>query len=245
MNFAASQLLNQLLPKLTQANASSGQVRIGRHQAKHIAPGGIALPAQQEIRAAEVKKRQRMALADLGQIEQSAKLTRRLRHLHRQQLVAGLGGGQQVAHWADATDAGSDARHLGEGVPLAEGLKAAILHHVETGVADLTPGIEVEGDLGVALNASDRLDRDRAAHGPSPSPNSAWRRPASMTGVPQLRQLAFDFHAQGDRTLHGIHQLRRTPAGHQHAVHGLGHAQQPPAVGQGEVAVAHGGEGDA
>ena len=80
MDLAARQQLNDLLAKLAQADAGAGQLGIGRHQAKHIALGRIALPAQQEIGAAEVEKREGMALADLGQIEQPPQLAGRKIH---------------------------------------------------------------------------------------------------------------------------------------------------------------------
>ena len=165
MDLAARQQLNDLLAKLAQADAGAGQLGIGRHQAKHIALGRIALPAQQEIGAAEVEKREGMALADLGQIEQPPQLAGRRWRLHPQQLVAGFRRGQQVAHRADAADAGGDARHLRERAPLTEGLEAAILHHVEAGSSDLAGVIEVQGDLGVALDAGHRVDCDRAGGG--------------------------------------------------------------------------------
>ena len=162
MDLAPRQLLDELLAKLAQADAGAGEFGIGGHQAKHVALSRIALPTQQKIGATEVKKGEGVALADLGQVQQAPQLAGRRRRLHRQQLVAGFRRRQQVAHRADAADARRDARHFREGPALAEGLEASILHHMEAGIGDPARLIQVESDLGVALDAGHRVDRDRA-----------------------------------------------------------------------------------
>ena len=167
MNLAATKQLQNLLTELTQTDAGAGQLRIGRHQPEEVAASRIALPAQQEIGTAEMEKRQGVALGDLGQVEQAPQLQRRRRDLHRQQLVAGLGRRQQMAHRADAADAGGDAGHLGERPPFAEGFEAAILHHMETAVDEMAVIVELQRDLGVTLNPGDRINHDSASHQPN------------------------------------------------------------------------------
>jgi hypothetical protein len=191
MDPASAKLLDDLLAELAQADAGAGQLRIGDHQAKHVAAGGIALPAEQEIRAAEMEEGQGMALGELGQIQQPAQLAGRWGNLHRQQLVAGFGGAEQMAHGADAADAGRDPRHVREGAPLAEFFKAPILHHVKPRVAEAPLTIQVEGDFGVALDAGHRVDQNGAAHGGvirngagRGPPAGAARRPAGGAGPP-------------------------------------------------------------
>jgi hypothetical protein len=79
--------------------------------------------------------------------------------------VAGGGGRQQMTHRADAADARCDARHLGERSAFAEFLEAPILRHVEAGRVHGSSRIQVDRDLGVALDTGHWIDRDRAAGG--------------------------------------------------------------------------------
>ena len=174
MDLAASQPFDQVLAELAQADAAAGQLRVGGNQAEDVALGGIAIPAQQEIGAAQMKKRQRMGLGDLGQVQQPPQLLRHRRDRDRQDPIAGLGGGQQVAHRADAADAGGDRRHLGERPPLAERLKAPVLHHMEAGALHGAGIVQLDGDLGVAFDPRHRVDQDGAGHG---SAEADHRRP--------------------------------------------------------------------
>ena len=165
MDLAPPQHLDHRLAKLAQANAGAGQIWIGCHQAEQIALGRIAIPTQQEVGAAEVEKGQRMGLDDLGQIHQPPEFFGRWRDGDGQELVAGFGRCQQMAHRTDAADPGGDGGHLGEGPSLAKALKAPKFHHVEPGRFDGSCAIEVDGDLGVALDAGHWIDRDRPVAG--------------------------------------------------------------------------------
>ena len=165
MDLAAPQHLDHRLAKLAQADAGAGQVWIGCQQAEQIALGRIAIPTQQEVGAAEVEKRQGMGLDDLGQIHQPPEFFGRWRDGDGQELVAGFGRCQQMAYRTDAADAGGDSGHLREGPSLAKALKAPKFHHVEPGRCDGSCAIEVDGDLGVPLDAGHRIDRDRAVVG--------------------------------------------------------------------------------
>ena len=79
-----------------------------------------------------------MGLDQLGQVDAAgAAALAAAGDVDRQQRVAGLGRGQQVADRADAADAGGDDRHLAEGAALAELLEAAELGDVEAGVGHL------------------------------------------------------------------------------------------------------------
>ena len=162
VDLATPKSLDHPLAELAQADAGAGQVRVGGDQAEHIALGRVAVPAQQEIGAAEMKEGEGVALGDLGQVHQPPQLLGRRRDRHRQDLVAGLGRGQQMAHGADAADPRRDRRHLGEGPPLAEFLEAAVFSHVEAGKLHGAAGIQLDRDLGVTLDAGHRIDRDRA-----------------------------------------------------------------------------------
>ena len=175
VDLAPGQALDDPLAELPQADAGAGQLGLSRHQAEHIAPRWIAVPAQQEVGAAQVKEGEGMALADLGQVEQAPELGRRRRNAHRQQAITGAGRRQQVAHRADAADPRGDRRHLLKWTALAEPLETAELRHVEAGLHQMAVCIELEGDAGVPLDAGHGIDCDRAGHpNRSPSGPSSW-----------------------------------------------------------------------
>ncbi|MFM2159194.1 MAG: hypothetical protein RLZZ124_1668 [Cyanobacteriota bacterium] len=112
-----------------------------------------------------MEEREGVALADLREVEQPPQAARGRGHLHGEQLVSGLRRRQKVTHGADAADARGDARHLGEGPPFAEGLEAAVLDHMEAGIAQMPGRVEVQADPGMALDAGHRIDGDRAVRG--------------------------------------------------------------------------------
>ena len=70
---------------------------------------------------------------------------------HRQDRVAGLGGGDQVADRADAADARHERRHLVRTAGPRRIFEAAELRHVELGVFDLARFVQVDGDLASGL----------------------------------------------------------------------------------------------
>ena len=112
-----------------------------------------------------MKKRKGVRLGELRQVHQSPELLGGRWDLHRQDLVAGGGRRQQMAHRADAADPCRDARHLGEGPALAELLEAPVFGHMEAGGFYGAAGIQVDRDLGVPFNPGYRIDRDRAPGG--------------------------------------------------------------------------------
>ena len=102
------------------------------------------------------------------QVHQPPQLHRRRRRRHRQDLVAGLGRGDQVADRADAADPRRDPGHLPERPPDAEPLEAAELGDVEPCVGDLPVIVELDRDLGVAFDPGHGVDDDALCHEPSP-----------------------------------------------------------------------------
>jgi len=70
-----------------------------------------------------------------------------------------------MAHRADAADARGDAGHLVERTAFAEFLEPAEFHDVELGVRHVAFLVEVDADLGVALDAGDRINDDALRHG--------------------------------------------------------------------------------
>jgi hypothetical protein len=106
-------------------------------------------------------------LDHLRQVQDLTEHRGRLGDPHREDGVARLGRGDEVAHWADAADACHERRHLVERPPLAELLEAAELGYVKSGVGDVSGVVEPQGDLRVAFDAGDGVDGDRLSHGVS------------------------------------------------------------------------------
>jgi hypothetical protein len=70
--------LDDFLAKLAQADAGAGEVLVGRHQCRSTLRFGLRrVPAEQEIRRAQVKEAQRVALDDLAEVHQAAQLVGR------------------------------------------------------------------------------------------------------------------------------------------------------------------------
>ncbi len=68
-----------------------------------------------------------------------------------------------MADGADAADARGNARHLVIGTALGELLEAAHLGDLELGVGHVAGVVELNGDLGVALDAAYRLNCDASS----------------------------------------------------------------------------------
>ncbi len=164
MHALAAQQPDHLLAELAQADAAAGDAGIRLDQPHDVARGRIAIHAQQQIGRAEVEEAQRVALDDLAPVHQPAQLLGARRDAHAQDVVAGFGGGQDVADRADAADARGDAGHLPEAAPDAELLEAAELNDVKTRVCHLAVIAQHERDLGVALDAGYGIDGDCSCH---------------------------------------------------------------------------------
>ena len=108
MDLLAAQRFDDLLAELPQADAAAGQLGLGRDQAEDVALRRVAVPAEQQVGGAEVEEAQGVRLDDLAEVHQAAQLLGgRAECVDRQDAVAGLGRGDQVADRADAADAGA------------------------------------------------------------------------------------------------------------------------------------------
>src|SRR5208282_3417368 len=107
-----------------------------------------------------MKEAERVRLHNLCQSEDAAQLVSRGRDTHGEQLIASLGGCDEMADRADAADPGHQGGHLIKGPTLAELLKAAKLGDVKVGVVDSSLFVEVEGNFGMALDAGYGVDQD-------------------------------------------------------------------------------------
>ena len=112
-----------------------------------------------------MEKTQGMGLDDLRQIHDAAQLDGCLGNLDRKDLVAGLCRSHEMTHRADAAGASRKGWHFTEWPTFAELFKSAELGDMKTRILHVSPVIQLDGDLGVALNASDRIDDDLLGHG--------------------------------------------------------------------------------
>jgi hypothetical protein len=107
-----------------------------------------------------MKEAQSVGLNHLSHSENSAKLVRCGRDLDGQQCVAGFRRSDQMAHWADATDARHQRWHLREWPPLTKLLESPELGYMESRVFHPAMLVEVQGDFRVALDARDGINDD-------------------------------------------------------------------------------------
>ena len=152
-----------LLAELAQADAVERELGILLGNSKNVAGGRIGVHAEQQVGRRKVKQAQGVGLGDLRQPEDAAQLVGGGRNLDRQQRVAGLGRGDQVADRADAADARHQRRHLVKRPAFAQLLEAAELGDVKAGFFDPAVFVQVKRDLGMAFDARNRIDDDAAA----------------------------------------------------------------------------------
>ena len=122
----------------------------------------VGVHAQQQVGAGEVEEQSAWDCTNWARFSIRRSFTAVSGISHRQQGIAGLGRGQQVADRADAADAGHERGHLVERPAFAELLEAAELGDVELRVGDVALVVQLDGDPAVAFDAGDRIDRDRS-----------------------------------------------------------------------------------
>ncbi len=140
----AAEPLDDLLAEAAEPDAVAGQLRVGLGDAEDVALGGIGVEAEQQVGRGQVEEAEGVGLDDLGQVHQPAQVGPGRRRLDREDLVARLGRGDQVADRADPADPGHDRRQLVHRPALADALEAAELGDVELGVGDLAGVVEVD-----------------------------------------------------------------------------------------------------
>ncbi len=160
----AAQPLDDLLAPLAQLDAVPCQLRVLAGDADDVADRRVRVEPEQQVGRREVEEGQGVALDDLAQVDDPPQVRAGGRGLDGHDVVHGLGRGDEVADRADAADAGHDRGHLVDGTTLDDPLEAAELGDVEVGIDNLAPVVELDGDLGVALDPGDGIDGDRLAH---------------------------------------------------------------------------------
>jgi len=128
-----------------------------------------------------MEETKRMRLQNLRIVDEAALFDRSRGHFHSEQPVAGLGAGKHVADRADSADARHQARHLVKGASFTELFKAAEFGDVKLRRTHFTGVVDVDRNLGVALDASDRTDENPLAHYPNLSPAVEGVRPSSRS----------------------------------------------------------------
>ena len=170
MDALPPQPFDHLLAELAQRNAVASHVGMVLQHPNDVAPFRRTVEPEEQVGRGEMEEAQRVRLRDLAAVHRFAQLGGDRRDAHAHDGVAGLCRGQEMADRADAADAGGDRGHFVKGPSLAELLEAAHLGDVEVGFFHLVVVVELDGDLGVALDARDRINDD-GLHGRPPQPN--------------------------------------------------------------------------
>src|ERR1035438_2050123 len=160
MDALAGEPFDGLLAELPQPDAVPADLGMGFDYAEDVAPGGVAIHAEQQIRRRQIEEAEGVRLHDLRQVQNGPQAHGDFRNAHGENGVAGLGRGDQVADGANAADARHERGHLIERPALAELFEPAELRHVEIGLFHAALFVQVQRDLGMALDAGDRVDYD-------------------------------------------------------------------------------------
>ena len=100
-----------------------------------------------------MEEREGVGLDELTAVEELAQERGRFGNANGHDGVARLHRGEQVRDGADAADPRRDRGHLVVRTSFGELLESAHLRHVELGAGHLSVVVEVDGDLGVSLDA--------------------------------------------------------------------------------------------
>ena len=112
-----------------------------------------------------MEKAQCMRLHELREVHNATELGRGWRNLHGQQSVAGFGRRHEMTHGTDAADPSRDRWHLREWSTFTELFESTKLSDVKTSVLNLARIVQMDSDLRMAFNASDRIYDDFFSHG--------------------------------------------------------------------------------
>src|SRR4029078_750326 len=102
-----------------------------------------------------------MGLNNLRHAEDASQLFCNRWDLDCKQSVAGFCRRDQMANRADTANAGHQRWHLRERATFTELFETTELRYMEASVFDMALLVEMNGDLGVALNSSYRVNYDR------------------------------------------------------------------------------------
>ena len=148
-----AQQADEVLAEGPETDRLEGQRRIGGDQPGDVSHLRIGVEAQDQVGASQLEEVHAVGLDDLPHVEQLAQLVPGGGGPGAGDLVGRLGRSQVVADRADAADAGRDLGHLVVHPALAELLEAPELLHVKERAVHLTRIVQMDGDLGVPLDA--------------------------------------------------------------------------------------------
>ena len=152
---------DDLLPVLAQLHALDPDGGVILDDAHDVAVRDGVIVAEQEVGRGQVEEVHRVRLHGLTEMHQLTDLEGGRRDLvHPDQHIGRLGGGEVVAHRADAAQPLHDDRQLPVGTALDELLEAPELHDVQACLVDVVVVVQQQRHLAVPLHAGHRLDHD-------------------------------------------------------------------------------------
>ena len=153
---------DQFLAELAQQHALARDLGMRLRHANDVAPVQVRVKTEQQIGRSQIEKMQGVRLHDLSVMHQAADLLRRYRDRRAEHAVKRLGRCQLVRDRADAAQALHHHRHFPIGSALDEFLEATELDDVQPRLLHAVVFVQQQGDLAMALDARDRVDRDTA-----------------------------------------------------------------------------------
>src|SRR5208337_111794 len=147
---------------------SSGNVGRCLEHADDIADGIVGIGAEQEISSRQEVEVQDVLFHKRDAVAQLAQLLSRRGRLDSKDRVASLGRSQVMRPRTHTADARCDAWEVFYGASEAKLLEAAQFNDVYPGGVHVARVVQLNGHLGVALNAGDRLYDQCLCHGSPP-----------------------------------------------------------------------------
>ncbi len=160
MNPTAGDPFDDVLSEGPQADGLQGQVGIGLDQTDHIPDGRVGIKSQEQIRSGQFKEMHGVGLNELPHMHQFPQELGRPGRNRPDDLIAGHGRGQVMAHRADTADSGSNLGHLEKGPSLGKFLKSPPFVYMKIRPVHFPLVVQMNGHFGVALNAGHRFNRN-------------------------------------------------------------------------------------
>jgi len=158
MNALTTQQPYYCLADLAQTNTIPPYLGMFLQEPHEVALGGIAFHSEQEIRRAEMKETESVALYYLGPIDELAQFCSRGRYLNSENGITRFSRSQQVTYWTDSTNARGDGRHFPETSAQAKLFEAPEFSDLKASIDYPATFIEVESNFCVTLYAGYRIN---------------------------------------------------------------------------------------
>src|SRR5208282_946448 len=145
-----------------------GNIRRRLQHADHIADGIVGVRTEQKIGSSQEIEMEDVLFHVGDAVTQLAKLLARGGWIDSKDCIASLGRGKMMRPRTYTANARRDAGEIFHRLSEAKLFEAAQFNHVHPGGVHVTGIIELNGHLGMALNAGDRLNDDCLCHGSPP-----------------------------------------------------------------------------